>query len=505
VPLLDAVRSLAEASSSEEASRSILRSLARTTPANALAILRAGDDGSLFVAEQIGLSLAAESVRFRPADHPRLARATRSATPIRFADPREPDPYDGLLLGSTAAVDPIHACLAAPLYAHDRLVGVLTMDALDPRGLDGIGDDEVRLFAGLCAAAARLGRAPAPPAAIPRSPSRSGSASPSQLLGRSFAIERIEREIAVLAPLPTTTLITGETGVGKELVARALHDRSPRARGPFITVNCAALPRELVLSELFGHARGAFTGAAAPRPGRFEAADGGTLFLDEIGDLPLEAQAPLLRAIQDGEIQRVGEDRARHVDVRIVAATHRDLHDEVRGGRFRADLLHRLWIYPIALPPLRERADDIPILAEHFAAAFAARLSLSEIRIDEELLAELTRLPWPGNVRQLEHAVERAAIHRLVAQGGQSAGRTPLLLRRADLDPALLAPAAAAAAAPRVPLGESLDRARHEAFVSAFAASSGNAAGAARLLGLSRSFTYKEAIRLGILPRAGKR
>jgi anaerobic nitric oxide reductase transcription regulator len=495
VPLLDAVRSLAEARSSEEASLAILRSLARTTPANALALLRAEDDGSLFVAEQIGLSVAAESVRFRPADHPRLARATRSATPIRFADPREPDPYDGLLLGSTAAVDPIHACLAAPLYVRGRLVGVLTMDALDPRGLDGIRDDEVRLFAGLFAAAARLGPAPTPPPADPRS-----RAAPT-LLGRSFAMERIEREIAILAALPTTTLILGETGVGKELVARALHDRSPRARRPFVAVNCAALPRELVLSELFGHARGAFTGAAAPRAGRFEAADGGTLFLDEIGDLPLEAQAPLLRAIQDGEIQRVGEDRPRHVDVRIVAATHRDLPSEVREGRFRADLLHRLWIYPIALPPLRERPDDIPLLAAHFASVFAARLSLSEIRLDEDLLSALQRSSWPGNVRQLEHAIERAALHRLMAQGGPS--RTPMWLRRADLDPALLGPIAAAAAP--LLLAGTLDRARHEAFLSAFQASSGNAAAAARLLGLSRSFTYKEAIRLGILPPAGKR
>ena len=494
MPLLDAVRSLAQASSSEEASRSILRSLARTTPANALALLRAREDGSLVVTAQIGLSVAAESVRFRPADHPRLARATRSPTLIRFADPREPDPYDGLLLGSTAAVDPIHACLAAPLYMHDRLVGVMTLDALDPRGLDGIRDDDVRLFAGLFVAAQRLGSAPALPFAR-------AHAAPT-LLGRSFAIARIEREISVLASLSTITLITGETGVGKELVARALHDRSPRASRPFIAVNCAALPRELVLAELFGHARGAFTGAAATRPGRFEAADGGTLFLDEIGDLPFDAQAPLLRAIQHGEIQRVGEDRARHVDVRVVAATHRNLPDEVREGRFRADLLHRLWIYPIAIPPLRERPEDIPLLAEHFAEACRKRLSLSAVHLDEELVAELTRLPWPGNSRQLEHAVERAALHRLMALGGPT--RAPLVLRRADLDPALRGAEAPVTSA-HLPLGASLDRARHEAFVRAFQASSGNAAKAARLLGLSRSFTYKEAIRLGVLPPATRK
>jgi anaerobic nitric oxide reductase transcription regulator len=494
VALLDAVLSLTEAPSSDDASLSMLRALAQTTPANALAVLRAGDDGSLFVTAQLGLSLAASGVRFVPAEHPRLARATKSPSLIRFEDPREPDPYDGLLLGSTAAVDPIHACLAAPLHVQGRLVGVLTMDALDPRGLDGIGDDEVRLFAGLFAAAARLGPAPAPPVVRARPAS--------SWVGISPAMARVDREITILAPLPTTALITGETGVGKELVARALHERSPRARRPFIAVNCAALPRELVLAELFGHARGAFTGAATARPGRFEAADGGTLFLDEIGDLPLEAQATLLRAIQEGEIQRVGEDRPRRVDVRLVAATHRSLPDEVREGRFRADLLHRLWIYPIALPPLRERTEDIPLLAVHFARAIAARLGLHDIHLNDDLLAELTRLPWPGNVRQLDHAVERAVVHRLMAQGGPARG--PLVVRRGDLDPALTGPLPPASS-PRLPLGESLDRTRHEAFVSAFQASSGNAAKAARLLGLSRSFTYKEAIRLGILPPAGKR
>jgi anaerobic nitric oxide reductase transcription regulator len=488
--VLDAVRILTEAPSADEAVGGILRALSLTTPADALAVLRAGEDGALTVVAQMGLSPATLDVTFRPADHPRLARAARSRAPLRFDDPREEDPYDGLLLGSTAAVDPIHACLAAPLFVQNRLVGILTMDALDPRGLDGIGDDDVRVFAGLCSAATRLAASPVPP--------RVRSRSTPACRGRSFAMERIEREIGILAPLTTTVLVTGETGVGKELVARALHTRSPRAARPFVTVNCAALPAELVLSELFGHARGAFTGAHAARPGRFEAAEGGTLFLDEIGDLPLAAQAPLLRALQDGEIQRVGEDRSRHVDVRIVAATHRDLGREVGEGRFREDLLHRLWVYPIHVPALRERPDDIRGLVAQFAEGLARRLGLREIVFDEDLLSELARLPWPGNVRQLEHVLERATLHRIVDQGGPA---RMLRLRWADLDAGISGGARPPEATAR-PLSEVLEHARRAAFVDAFRASSGNAAKAARLLGLSRSFAYKEAIRMGILAPA---
>jgi anaerobic nitric oxide reductase transcription regulator len=491
VAVLDAVLSLTEADSADEAVAGILRTLARAAPADAFSVLRADDDGALSVVAQMGLSAAVKDVRFRAADHPRLARASEGAAPVRFTDPREADPFDGLLLGSTAAVDPIHACLAAPLYLQKRLVGILTMDALAPHGLDGIGDDEVRVFAGLLSAASLL--------AAPRPVARRAPAGPRALLGDSPAMGRIEREISILAPLATTVLVTGESGVGKELVAQALHARSGRAARPLVTVNCAALPGEIVLSELFGHTRGAFTGAAATRHGRFEAANGGTLFLDEIGDLPLSAQGPLLRALQEGEIQRVGEDRARHVDVRIVAATHRDLAREVREGRFREDLLHRLWVYPIAVPPLRERPEDIALLAMHFAGKLAARLGVPEIGFDDEILAEMRRRPWPGNVRQLEHAVERATLRRIVAQG---APRKAMTLRRQDLDAGAggAADIDAPCNAPARSLDQTLDEARRNAFEGAFRASSGNAAKAARLLGLSRSFAYKEGIRLGLLP-----
>ncbi|HEX3772215.1 MAG TPA: sigma 54-interacting transcriptional regulator [Polyangiaceae bacterium] len=488
--MLDAVLSLAQAPSADEATAGILRTLARATPADAIAVLRADDEGALQVTAQIGLSHGVHRVRFRPEEHPRLARAARSAAPVRFDDPAEADPYDGLLRGTNAAVDPIHACLAAPLAVRGRFVGLLTMDALDPRGLDGVGDDDVRVFAALLAAAWRLD------GALLLAPCR-GAAGPA-LLGRSPAMQRVEREIATLAPLDTTVLVTGETGTGKELVARALHQRSRRAGRPIVTVNCAALPGDLLLSELFGHARGAFTGAAGARPGRFEAADGGTLFLDEIGDLPLAAQGPLLRALQSGEIQRVGEDRPRRVDVRVIAATHRDLPREAREGRFREDLLHRLWVVPIAVPALRERKGDIPILAEHFAIAVARRVGLRDVALDAGLLDALGSRRWPGNVRELEHAVERATVRRLASRGRPSNGA--VVLRREDLDEVEGADPPPAAPGITRPLDDALEETRRRAFVEAFRATSGNAAKAARLLGLSRSFAYKEGVRLGLVP-----
>jgi len=205
-------------------------------------------------------------------------------------------------------------------------------------------------------------------------------------------------------------LITGESGTGKELVARAIHQASPRAGGAFVAVNAAAIPRDLLESELFGHEKGSFTGAVETRLGRFREASGGTLFLDEIGDMPLELQAKLLRVLQSGEVTSVGGRRAEKVDVRIVAATHRDLDAMVREGRFREDLLYRLRVVPIAIPPLRERAEDIPVLAEHFVARYAAELGTTARFVSESTLEHLAAHDWPGNVRELENAIKRALV-----------------------------------------------------------------------------------------------
>jgi len=235
-------------------------------------------------------------------------------------------------------------------------------------------------------------------------------ASGDRLVGRSHAILEVFKTIGRVAPRDVAVLITGESGTGKELVARAIHQASPRAAGAFIAVNAAAIPRDLLESELFGHEKGSFTGAIEARAGRFREASGGTLFLDEIGDMPLELQAKLLRVLQSGEVTPVGGKRAEKVDVRIVAATHRDLDERVREGSFREDLLYRLRVVPLAIPPLRERPEDIPVLAEHFATRYAAELHTEARYLSDGCIEHLAAHDWPGNVRELENAIKRALV-----------------------------------------------------------------------------------------------
>ena len=230
------------------------------------------------------------------------------------------------------------------------------------------------------------------------------------IVGKNARMQEIYRIIEKVAPTPSSVLITGESGTGKELVARAIHINSPREKSPFISVNCAALPETLLESELFGHERGAFTGATSMRKGRFELADSGTLFLDEIGDIPLPLQAKLLRVLQERSFERVGGTHPINVNVRIITATNRELKDEVAEGRFREDLYYRLNVLHIHLPPLRERADDIPMLTDHFISKFAKMLNKPDLRISGEALRFLVGLPWEGNVRELENTIERAVV-----------------------------------------------------------------------------------------------
>ncbi|HET7543806.1 MAG TPA: sigma 54-interacting transcriptional regulator [Polyangiaceae bacterium] len=231
-----------------------------------------------------------------------------------------------------------------------------------------------------------------------------------ELLGQSAALRRALEAVDAVATTNAATLLLGESGVGKELFARAIHERSRRANEPLVKVNCASIPKELFESEFFGHVRGSFTGALKDRAGRFELAHRGTLFLDEVGEIPLELQAKLLRVLQEGELERVGEDRTRRVDVRIVAATNRNLARDVASGSFRQDLYYRLSVFPIRIPPLRERRDDIPLLAAHFLALSRRALGRSELEFTPEQLDALVSYDWPGNVRELQHVIDRAAI-----------------------------------------------------------------------------------------------
>ncbi|HET9597935.1 MAG TPA: sigma-54 dependent transcriptional regulator [Anaeromyxobacteraceae bacterium] len=230
------------------------------------------------------------------------------------------------------------------------------------------------------------------------------------LVGQSGSMRQIYEIVAKVADSPSTVLITGESGTGKELIARELHRRSSRREKPLIKVNCAAIPKDLVESELFGYEKGAFTGAVGSKPGRFELADGGTLFLDEIGEIPVEMQVKLLRALQESEFERVGGIKTLRVDVRLIAATNRDLEELIREGRFREDLYYRLAVVPIALPPLRDRREDIPLLVQHFIAKYDQRLGKKVERVDDEAMAMLLAYAWPGNIRELENLMERSVL-----------------------------------------------------------------------------------------------
>ncbi|UAW97958.1 sigma-54-dependent Fis family transcriptional regulator [Halopseudomonas nanhaiensis] len=241
-------------------------------------------------------------------------------------------------------------------------------------------------------------------------PGQPATGSDMGIIGSSPSMQTLFKRINKVAPTDSTVLIQGESGTGKELVARALHQNSRRTKAPLISVNCAAIPETLIESELFGHEKGAFTGATAGRTGLVEAADGGTLFLDEIGELPLEAQARLLRVLQEGEIRRVGSVQSHRVDVRLVAATHRDLKTLARQGLFREDLYYRLNVIELRLPPLRERGEDVMLIAEALLKRAGKNMNIDDLHFNREAAAAIRRYPWPGNVRELENAVERAAI-----------------------------------------------------------------------------------------------
>ena len=237
-----------------------------------------------------------------------------------------------------------------------------------------------------------------------------------EIIGRSPALGAILSQIELVAPTEANVLITGESGTGKELIAREIHNRSSRKQRTLIKVNCASIPKELYESEFFGHIKGAFTGAIKDRAGRFEMAEGGTLFLDEIGEIPLDLQSKLLRVLQEGTYEKVGDDKTRHADVRIIAATNRDLKEDAQAGRFRQDLFYRLNVFPVEAPPLRERMEDLPALASHFLKTASQKLNVPSPRITQANLSDLQAYDWPGNIRELQNVLERAAI---ISKGGK--------------------------------------------------------------------------------------
>ena len=318
---------------------------------------------------------------------------------------------------------------------------------------------------------------------------------PVTLVGDSPAMRALRRLVETAGPSLGRVLILGENGTGKEVVARLIHQHSARRNRPFVEVNCAAIPEELIETELFGHVRGAFTGAIADRPGRFEQADGGTLFLDEVGDMSLKTQAKVLRVLQEQSLERVGGGQRVRVDVRVLAATNKDLQAEIRQGRFREDLFFRLSVVPVAIPPLRERREDIPVLAEHFMATISREYGRRMRRLTPEALARLQAYDWPGNVRELRNAVERLII---MGHDDRVTAEEVAFLGDGHPQGALRGPAAEAVG---LRLSEARDAFEREFILRTLARAQGNMSRTADLLGLERSNLYKKMRAFGILPR----
>jgi len=515
-PLLDLATDLCANLAAADRYDRLLAAVRRMVPCDASCLLELGPEG-LRPVVQTGLHPDVLGRRFVPAEHPRLAAILRARGTVRFETAELPDPFDGLLLaGGKDALHRVHACMGAPLVVEGAVVGALTMDALDPTAFEPVSDATVATLAALAGAALRTARLVDTLEALLRRQglvanelraelrARRGG----EIVGDTEAVHRLKREIELVASSDLTVLITGETGVGKELVARGIHAASSRRDEALVYVNCAALPESIAESELFGHVKGAFTGANSARAGKFEAAHRGTLFLDEVGELPLSVQAKLLRALQSGEVQRVGADAPTHDDVRILAATNRDLASGVREGRFRADLYHRLSVYPLRVPTLRERIEDVPLLAGFFLDRARLQLGRGPLRLTPGARDALLGYRWPGNVRELEHVLLRAALRAAeTSQGG------PVLVdvRHLGLDagePHLGAPgerpdAGSLVTSAAVPAGltltEATDAFKRKLVADTLGAAGGSWAEAARRLGVDRGNLYRLGRRLGLI------
>ena len=302
-------------------------------------------------------------------------------------------------------------------------------------------------------------------------------------------MKKIMAQVERVAASETRVCILGETGTGKELVARTLHERSARASGPFVTLNCAAVPAELIESELFGHEKGSFTGATARHTGKFEQAEGGTIFLDEIGDMPVPMQAKLLRVLEEGEVERIGGDKSVQVDVRVIVATHRNLETLVKEGKFRQDLFHRVYVFPVVLPPLRERHEDIPSLTEHFARQVCAQNNWKPIPFSPHAIKRLQDYGWPGNVRELRNAVERLML--LASEGNVTAATVDMALPQS-------AETHASSYNGSGPLAERVQGYERQVILAELKRNHNHITNTAKALGLERSHLYKKAEQLGI-------
>jgi anaerobic nitric oxide reductase transcription regulator len=509
---LNAVTALASGFAGEEAGpppwERLLRRIQVQFGCDACALLRLSG-GELQPLATAGLSADTIGRRFPLAEHPRLSAIVHSEGVVRFpTDSPLPDPYDGLIETPGQSLD-VHDCIGVALAFHGRVVGVITLDSLEPGKLSKVKADDLTEIANLTAALLALQtNIETLHDNIERNRLISQALmeeieANTDIVGRSPQMQTLLREMDTVAASDLAVLVLGETGVGKELIARRIHARSGRAAKPLIYVNCAALPENLIESELFGHVRGAFTGALQDRRGRFEIANGGTLFLDEIGELSMPAQAKLLRALQSGEVQRVGSDKFIAVDVRLIAATNQNLIEEVKRHHFRADLYHRIAVYPLHVPALRDRPKDILPLAGHFLERMRARLRLRNVRLARDAEQMLTRYAWPGNVRELEHLISRAVLKAASEVKGNAVAT--INLTHLGLDTAHTAQVSADALPPLKTAALSLRDAtiafQRRMVLQALEDHDGNFAAAAKALKMDRGNLSRLAHRVGAVTR----
>ena len=509
--LIQIALDLTAALNAQDRYQRLLDSLQRIIPYDAAALLRSEGD-ALTVAASNGLVEDIRGRRLLRSEHPRLDIICSSKTPVRFAaDSHLPDPYDGFLSEAALADRRIHSCLGCPLFVDDTLIGALTTDAVDPLAFEALDLQFIRAVGALAGAemhttelmkalevsAEKMGL-------IARDLMRDArKIRADEMIGTSRTMQHLNREIDLVAPSDFSILVTGETGVGKELVAGAIHAASRRSNAAMLYVNCASLPETLAESELFGHVRGAFTGAVSDRNGKFELADQGTLFLDEVGELPLGVQPKLLRVLQEGEVEKIGSGRIKKVDVRLIAATNRDLEREVAAGRFRSDLFHRLNVYPIRVAPLRERIADIPLLCGYFAETTQRQLGIGTVRLNWDALPVMKGYAWPGNVRELKNVLTRAILK--AASGVRTGDRVTVHVEHLGIDfesnqcsAETIDPAANSVANANQSLRHAVDAFQKKHIMDAVKQNDGNWAATARQLGLHRSNLYKLALRLNI-------
>ena len=506
---IDVIEDLTRKLSSQERYQRLLDAIRQSIPCDAIALLKLQGDFLLPLAFR-GLKPETQGRRFAIGQHPRLDRILNHRQLVRFDSHADiPDPYDGLVDTPDGELR-VHDCMGISIYIDEQPWGVITLDAMSADQFDTVDLQQqhaaITLTRAVITAAQRieqleqrLSHGHEVTAELNR------EQGPSEVIGNSKTMRQLLKEIDTVASTPLAVLIQGETGVGKEIIARRLHLQSDRYNEPLVQINCAALPETLAESELFGHTKGAFTGATEARSGRFELAHGGTLFLDEIGEIPLALQAKLLRALQEGEIQRMGSDHPIKVDVRIIAATNRQLQEEVKAGRFRADLYHRLSVFPVTIPALRERGHDILLLAEHFLERDQQRLNIRKLVLKASAKQRLLNHVWPGNVRELEHLISRAAL----IAGSEQDKRDIVVIDTQHLaldqqDTATLQHAESTPIATtsmpanKASLKTAVDQFQHEHISQVLVQHNNNVAAAARALQVDRSNLLRLIKRLGI-------